>query len=162
MANPKILEKKKLVIDEIAAKLKEAKSVIFFDNTGLSVSETMELRRVLKEIDAELKVYKNTLVKKAFDSLKIEIGDILNGPKVVAFGTDEIAPVKALSEFSKKHPNLELKVGYIDGNVTDKVTLESLAATPNKDTLLTMFAAGLLEHLKNVSICLDLHSKNIN
>ncbi|MDD3187556.1 MAG: 50S ribosomal protein L10 [Bacilli bacterium] len=161
MANPKILEQKQTVIDEIANKVKESTSVVLFNNAGLTVAETIELRRKLREKDSDLKIYKNTLAKRALDSLKIDLGEELNGPKAIVFGSDAVEPVKVLSDFAKAHPALEIRIGYIDGTVTDKETLSKLAATPSRDTLLTMFAAGLLEHVKNVAICLDLHSKNI-
>ena len=44
MANPKILEQKQNIIDEITNNVKESSSFIFLDNNGLTVSETMELR----------------------------------------------------------------------------------------------------------------------
>ena len=53
MANPKILEKKQAVIDEITNNVKESSSFIFLENTGLTVAETMELRRMLKKSDSE-------------------------------------------------------------------------------------------------------------
>ena len=101
------------------------------------------------------------MTKRALDTLNIDLGDELNGPKAVVFSSDVIAPIKVLSSFSKDHPALEIKVGYVDGNVADKEMLDKLAQTPDRNTLLTMFAAGLLEHVKNVAICLDLHSKNL-
>ena len=161
MANPKILERKQNTIDEIKEKFSNATTSVFVDYAGLSVEETTLLRRKLKEVDSEIKIYKNTLAKRALDTLNIDFGDELNGPKAIVFGTDAVAPIKALSDFAKEHPALELKIGYVDGNIADKVELEKLAATPNRDTLLTMVAAGLLEHVKNVAICLDLHSKNL-
>ena len=161
MANPKILEKKQTTIDEIKDKFSNPASSVFFEYAGLTVAETTELRRKLKESDSELKIYKNTLTKRALDTLNIDLGDELNGPKAVVFSSDVIAPIKVLSSFSKDHPALEIKVGYVDGNVADKEMLDKLAQTPDRNTLLTMFAAGLLEHVKNVAICLDLHSKNL-
>ena len=161
MANPKILERKQNTIDEIKEKFSNATSSVFVEYAGLTVAETTQLRRKLKEVDSELKIYKNTLAKRALDTLNVDFGDELNGPKAVVFGSDAIAPIKVLSDFAKEHPALELRIGYVDGSVADKAELEKLAATPNRDTLLTMFAAGLLEHVKNVAICLDLHSKNL-
>lgn len=161
MANPKILERKQTTIDEIKDKFSNSESVVFFEYAGLTVGETTELRRKLKEIDSELKIYKNTLTKRALDTLNIDLGNELNGPKAVVFSSDVVAPIKVLSNFSKEHPALELKVGYIDGSVADKLMLDKLAQTPDRNTLLTMFASGLLEHVKNVAICLDLHAKNL-
>lgn len=161
MANQKIIAKKAEVVEEITNKVKESASTVLFEYQGLTVTETMELRRKLRESGSDYKVYKNTLVKRAMDKLNIDMGDELNGPKAVAFGTDAIAPIKTLGDFAKDHPALVIKIGYVDGNVTDEATLKQLATIPSRDQLLTMFAAGLLEHVKNVAICLDLHSQNL-
>lgn len=161
MANQSIIAKKSEVVEEITNKVKNSASTVLFEYQGLTVTETMELRRKLRESGSDYKVYKNTLVKRAMDSLNIDMGDELNGPKAVAFGTDAIAPIKVLGEFAKEHPALIVKIGYVDGNVTDKATLKQLANIPGREQLLTMFASGLLEHVKNVAICLDLHSQNL-
>lgn len=160
MANAKIIERKAGVVEEIANKVKEASSAVLFEYQGLTVTETNELRRKLRESGSDYKVYKNTLTKRAMDSLKIDLGE-LEGPKAIAFGTDAIAPIKALSDFAKDHPALQIKVGIVDGEVADEAKLKTLASIPSRDTLLTMFAAGLMEHVKNVAICLDLHAKNL-
>ena len=161
MANPKILEKKQNIIDEIINNVKESSSFIFLDNTGLTVSETMELRRKLKESNSQLKVYKNTLVARALKNLNIDIESELNGPKVVAFGKDIIEPIKAVSEFSKTHENLVIKVGIVDGKVTEIDELKKLATIPSREGLLTMFASGLLAIPKDFAICLSLHSEKL-
>lgn len=161
MANQKILEKKQLVIDEIAKNAKESSSFILFEYQGLTVADMTELRRKLRENDSELKIYKNTLTKRALDSLNIDLGDELNGPKAVAFGTDMIAPIKVLNEFAKTHEALQLKIGIVDGEVTDLDTLKKLAAIPSREGLLTMFASGLMAIPRDFAICLDLHSKNL-
>ena len=161
MANPKILEQKQAIIDEIANNVKESSSFIFLENHGLTVEETMELRRALKKSDSELKIYKNTLVARALNTLDIDLNDELNGPKVVAFGKDIIEPIKAVAEFSKKHPNLEMKVGIVDGKITLLDELKKLATIPSREGLLTMFASGLMAIPRYFAICLDLHSKNL-
>lgn len=161
MANVKILERKQKTVDEIASKVKEASSVVLFEYHGLTVSEMMELRRKLKESNSELKIYKNTLAKRALDTLKIDLNDELVGPKAIAFGTDAIAPVKILSDYAKKHPALVVKAGIIDGEITSIDTLKELASIPSKEGLLTMFASGLIEVPRNFAICVDLHRKNL-
>ncbi len=161
MANPKILEQKQVIIDEITNNVKESTAFIFLENHGLSVDETMELRRMLKESDSELKIYKNTLVNRALKTLDIDLEEHLNGPKVVAFGKDMIEPIKAVSTFIKKHPNLEMKIGIVDGKITELDELNKLATIPSREGLLTMFASGLMGIARDFAICLDLHSKNL-
>ena len=79
----------------------------------------------------------------------------------MATSEDAIAPIKVLADFAKDHPALELKGGYVDGKVATLAELNELATIPSRDGLLTMLAAGLMEHVKNVAICLDLHSQNL-
>ena len=115
MANAKILEQKSLVVDEIKGKFENAKSVVVFDPRGLNVAEVTELRRALRESGSDYKVYKNTLVKRAVNSLDIKLDEFLEGPSAISFSSDELAPVKVISEFAKKHTNLELKAGIVEG-----------------------------------------------
>ncbi len=161
MANQKIIEQKKQVVEEIANKMKESASYIFFEYRGLTVPETNELRKKLRESESEFKIYKNTLSKRALESLNIDLSDQLNGPKAIAFGKDAIAPIKTLSEFAKEHNQLEIKVGVIDGEITDIETLNKLATIPSREGLLTMLAGGLMGVVKDLSICLDLYSQDL-
>jgi large subunit ribosomal protein L10 len=161
VANQKIIEAKANVVSEIESKVKDSASIVLFEYRGLTVSETNELRRKLKETDSEYKVYKNTLTKRALDNLKIDLGDELSGHKAIAFGKDAIAPIKVLSDFAKDHKALELKIGYVDGEVADINMLKQLASIPSREGLLTMFASGLMAIPRDFAICLDLHSKNL-
>ena len=159
MANQKIIEKKKDIVNEIANKMKESAPYVFFEYRGLTVGETNELRKKLRENDSEFKVYKNTLSKRALESLNVNIDEHLNGPKAIAFGKDAIAPIKVLSDFAKDHKALELKVGVVDGEIANIDMLNELASIPSREGLLTMLAAGLMGTVKDLSICLDLYTK---
>ena len=159
MANAKIIEQKALVVDEIKGKFEEAKSVVVFNPRGLNVSEVMELRRKLRESGSDYKVYKNTLTKRAANSLNIDLNEYLEGPSAISFSSDELAPVRIISEFAKNHEALELKAGIVEGKVANAKELAKYASIPSRDTLLTMIAAGLKSPLKNIAICLDLYAK---
>ena len=160
MANQKILDQKQEIVNEIADKVKNSSSVVFFEYQGLTVTETNELRRKLKEADSEYKVYKNTLATRALNDLKIDVGT-LEGPKAIAFSSDAVAPIKVLADFAKKHPALELKVGIVDGNITDTEGLKALSTIPSREGLLTMLAGGMIATVKDLAISLDLYSKNL-
>ncbi|MBE6144460.1 MAG: 50S ribosomal protein L10 [Firmicutes bacterium] len=161
MANVNILAKKQGIIDEIAERVTNANSVVFFEYRGLSVSEMTELRRKLRETDSDVKIYKNTLAKRALDTLNYDLTEELNGPKAMAYGSDTIAPIKVLSEFAKGHPALEIKVGIVDGEITQIDTLKQLATLPSREQLLTMLAGGLMGTVRDLSICLDLYSQDL-
>ncbi|MDO4394432.1 MAG: 50S ribosomal protein L10 [Mycoplasmatota bacterium] len=159
MANAKIIEQKATVVSEIKDRFENAKSVVMFDYRGLSVSEVTELRKKLRENGADYKVYKNTLTKRALDELNINMDEYLAGPSAVTFGTDELSIVKILNDFSKEHQALELKAGIIEGKVASLEDLKRYAAIPSRDMLLTMLAAGLMGTVRDLSICLDLYTK---
>lgn len=159
MANAKILEQKQVVIDEIKEKFANAKSIVLFDPRGLKVSEVTELRRNLRESGSDYKVYKNTLAKRAIADSGLELDSYLEGPTAISFSSDELAPVKIISEFAKKHEALELKAGVVEGKVANVEELNSYAAIPSREGLLTMLAGGLIGTVRDLSICLDLYSK---
>lgn len=159
VANAKIIEQKAAVVSEIKDKFANAKSVVLFDARGLKVSEVNELRRTLRESGSDYKVYKNTLAKRAIEGTGLELASYLEGPTAISFSEDELAPVRILSEFAKKHEALELKAGVVEGKVADKESLNSYAQIPSREGLLTMLASGMIGTVKDLSICLDLYSK---
>ena len=159
MANQKILDQKQLVIDEIKERTQAAKTIVLFDYRGITDSEAKELRIKLKESNSDYKVYKNTLMTRAFNDLGIDLSEGLTGPSAFAFGEDQIAPIKVLSEFAKEHPALVLKVGIVDGEKADQAKLEEYAKLPSREQLLTMLAGGMIGLVRDLSICLDLYSQ---
>ena len=158
MANSKIIERKAGIVSEIKEKFENAKSVVLFDYRGLTVSEVTELRKKLREVGSDYKVYKNTMTFRALDELKIDLNDYLTGPNAITFGSDELSIVKILSDFAKEHDKLELKAGIIDGKVAGLEEIKQYASIPSREGLLTMLAGGLMATVRDLSICLDLYS----
>ena len=159
MASEKILGQKQLVIDEIKDRASNATTIVLFDYRGITDSEAKELRRKLKASNADYKVYKNTLMSRAFDDLGIDLKEALTGPSAFAYSDDQIAPIKVLSDFAKDHPALILKVGIVDGEKADQAKLAEYAKLPSRDGLLTMLAGGMIGLVRDLSICLDLYSQ---
>ena len=159
MASERVLKEKQLVIDEIKERTENAKSIVLFDYRGITDSEAKELRRKLKASNADYKVYKNTLMTRAFNDLGIDLTEALSGPSAFAFSDDQIAPIKVLSDFAKDHPALVLKVGIVDGEKADQAKLAEYAKLPSREGLLTMLAGGMIGLVKDLSICLDLYSQ---
>ena len=156
MANANIIEAKAKVVEEITEVAKNNASFILFDYRGLTAEETAELRKKLRENNSEYKVWKNTLAKRALDSLDLDLADCLNGPSAMAYSTDSVAPIKILSDFAKDHPALEIKGGIVDGKVTSLDVIKQLSTLPSREGLLTMLAAGLIGTVKDLSIALNL------
>ena len=119
------------------------------------------LRRDLKNIGSEVKVYKNTLVKRALDDMKIDLSEFLEGPNAIVFGKELLEPIKVLDKFAKDHSNVQIMTGIIKGEVVTLDTIKSYASIPSMEGLLTMFAGGLIEHVKNLSIALNLYADKL-
>ena len=159
MASEAILKQKQAIIDEIKERTQNANSIVLFDYRGITDAEVKELRVKLREAGADYKVYKNTLMSRAFDDLGIDLKEALTGPSAFAYSNDQIAPIKVLSDFAKKHPALILKVGIVDGEKADQAKLAEYATLPSRDGLLTMLAGGMIGLVRDLSICLDLYSQ---
>ena len=161
MASKRILEQKKAVVEEIKNKLDKSKTFLLIDYRGLTVSEITELRRSLREMGSDIKVYKNTLMNLALKDKNIKLDDFMEGPNAYLFSSDIIEPIKVVSKFAKEHPALEIRAGYIDQEVVDVNTIKKYADIPSMEGLLTMFAGGLIEHLRNLSIGLNLYAEKL-
>ena len=159
MASEKILMQKQTVIDEIKERAQNAKTIVLFDYRGITDSEAKELRCKLRESNSDYKVYKNTLMARAFNDLGMDLSEGLTGPSAFAYGEDQVAPIKTLSDFAKEHPALVLKVGIVDGEKADQAKLAEYATLPSREGLLTMLAGGMIGLVRDLSICLDLYAK---
>ena len=159
MASQKILEAKKEIVNAIVDNIKNSESVILFQYQGLTVSDLSELRVKLREANATVKVYKNTLLKRALDELNLSFEGFLEGPNAILFGKDLLEPIKVLADFAKDHDKVEIRVGIISGSVADLATIKEYASIPSREGLLTMLAAGMMEHVRNLSIALNLYAE---
>jgi large subunit ribosomal protein L10 len=113
----------------------------------LTVKELQQLRAKLRESGSELRVYKNTLTEIAMRELALpDLGSLLEGPSGFTFTYgDPVAPAKAIAAFTKDHPALEIKGGFIERSVTDAAGVKALAALPSREELV----AKLLGTMQN-------------
>jgi large subunit ribosomal protein L10 len=156
MENPR--PEKVAVVDEVRAKLEASEAAVLTEYRGLNVSATAELRRALREVGGEYKIYKNTLVRFAARDLGLEIDDLLTGPTAIAFvDGDPVAVAKALRDFAKTNPALVIKGGLLGDKTLDEAAVKALADVEPREVLLARLAgaiaapmtqfAGLLEAL---------------
>ena len=159
MASTKILDHKKEIVIDIVKNIQDSESVILFQYQGLTVADLSDLSKKLRETDATVKVYKNTLLKRALDELNLSFDGFLEGPNAILFGKNLLEPIKVIADFAKEHDKLEIRVGIISGSVADLATINEYATIPSREGLLTMLAAGMMEHVRNLSIALNLYAE---
>jgi len=139
-------------VKEIVEKINASEALVVAQFAGLTVAETQDLRKQLKEKGVELKVYKNRLVKLAMEEAGFgSINEELTGPNAFAFGMEDgISPAKVLAEFAKEHEALKLKAGTYEGKVIDVEELNIIATLPTKEEALTMLAMSMIAPIKYV------------
>ena len=135
----------------IKEKIQDAKSVVFVKFSGLTVAEDTELRREFRKNNVEYKVYKNTLIRKAFESLGItDFNDDLNGPTAVAFGSDETGAAKVIVDAAKKYQDkVVVKSAFVEGARVDVAGVQALAAMPSKEQLIAKMLGSLQAPISN-------------
>lgn len=149
-----IRQEKEQQVAEIAQKLRDSKTTIITDYRGLDVAEVTELRKTLREAGIEYKVLKNTLVRRATAETNLSDADeFLKGPTAIAFGYDDVvAPAKILVDFAKKHNNLEIKAGVLEGRLVTDEEVKALAALPSREGLLSMLLSVLQAPMRNMAL----------
>lgn len=161
MASEKILNEKKIIVSEIIDNIKNSESVILFQYQGLTVAEMSELRNKLNEINSSVKIYKNTLLKRALSELNVNMDEFLEGPNAVLFGETLLEPIKVIAEFAKAHDKLNIRVGIISGDVASLETINEYASIPSREGLLTMLAGGMIQYVRDLSISLNLYAEQL-
>ncbi len=154
--NEKVLTAKKNAVEEIKTGIKDSAGFAVIGYHGLTVAELMELRRKLADKGAHMKVYKNTMVRRALkeDNLA-DLGEVLEGPNAFVFAKDAPAGASVLYKFSRIHEHLVLKGGLVEGQVVDADGLKAVAKLPTKEALLSMFCMVLNEPMAGFARALD-------
>lgn len=129
---------KDAVIAEVQQLLTDTENLFVSDYRGLTVAELAELRSKLRESGARFRVVKNTLGGIAADKAGREtVKDLLNGPTAITFcGDDLVGAAKALADFAKTHPQLEVRGGLLDASLIDHDAVKALASLPPRDVLI--------------------------
>ena len=149
MPSNKVLEEKKLVVENLAQKMKTAQAGVLVKYEGITVAEDTALRAALRKAGVEYTVMKNTLTGRACEM--VGYGDMkqyLSGMTAIAVCQDDpIAPAKIMKEYADKIANFEIKAGFVDGGVIDAAGVEALAATPSKEVLIAKMMGSLMSSL---------------
>lgn len=145
------VELKQPIVAAIAEEIKDAQSVVLVDYRGLTVAQDTELRKQLREAGVVYKVYKNTMMKRAFEGTEFAgLDDCLNGPSAIAISKDDAtAPARIICNFAKTADKLELKGGVVEGNVYDVAGLTELSKIPSREVLLSRLLGSMQSPIAN-------------
>lgn len=147
-------ENKKAVVSEIEEHAKNAKSIVLVDYRGLTVAQATELRDTTRAAGGVYKVYKNRLMKIAFDKLGIEFpaSDYEGTTAVLFHSADEVAPAKIALDGSKKYGKLKLKSGYVSGKYYNTDEITSLASIPSREVLVAQLLGLFTNPMRSLAV----------
>ncbi len=139
------------LVREINTRFKASPNVMVIEYKGLSVKEMQSLRKQLKQVNAELRVIKNSLLRIASKETLIEnISDLFDGPTAVAICAGDPAPVaKVFVDSVRAYPAVQLKGGVVDGKVIGSEDVTRLSKLPSKEILLSQFVGMLSNPIAN-------------
>ena len=150
-------DQKNEVIELLKGKFSQYNNFYVTDTESLTVAQIVKLRRACFNKQVEMKVAKNTLIKKALESLNGErfanVFDSLNGVTALMFSENPKEPALIISSF-RKDGNLEkpvLKAAFIDGDVfAGDESLKTLTVLKSKNDLIGEIIGLLQSPAKNV------------
>ena len=141
-------------VDLLTDKMKNAASFVVVNYRGLNVAEATDLRKQLRDANVEMHVVKNTIIRRSAEAAGIEgLEDVFVGPTAIAFSEEEVvAPAKIMVEFAEEAPALEVKGGYMEGEVVSVETVQAIAKLPSRDGLLSMLLSVLQAPIRNTAL----------
>lgn len=147
-------EEKNQVIEELSATLKEKNVVYLTDTSGLTVEATNNLRRACFEKNIQLRVVKNTLLKKAMERSEKDFSPLfasLKGTTAVMVTEVGNVPAKLIKEFRMKNEKPLLKGAFIDSDCyVGEEYLDTLATLKSREELIGDIIGLLQSPAKNV------------
>ncbi len=132
-------EEKNQIVEELVSVLSSTGSFYIIDIGTLNSEKTSKLRRLCYNRQVQLKVAKNSLIKKALERIEGDYSEMIpamKGSSAVMIAEIPNVPAKLIKEFRKESDRPVLKAASIDGGIyVGDNQLDSLAALKSKNEL---------------------------
>ena len=124
------------LIETLQSAFNASSTIVVAHQVGMTVAESGDLRKKMRDAEAGFKVTKNRIAKLALKDTRYEdFFSLFTGPTAIGTSQDPVAAAKTLVEFAKSNNKLTIVGGSIDGKVLDKSGVEALAKLPSLDEL---------------------------
>lgn len=134
------------IVSDLSEKLSRSPFLLVADYQRMKVDQFGELRNRLAPVGAEVRVVKNSFLRRAMaDSGMPDVADKLTGQTAVVTGEKDVAPVaKILKSFAAEFKIAALKIGVVDKAILSTTDVEALAELPAREILLSQLLGLLL------------------
>ncbi len=145
------------MLEKVNASLEASQGFYVLDYRGLTVKESQELRRQIREANGSMKVYKNNIVKIALEQAELpSLDDVLVGTcSYVFFGDDPVSVAKVLKEFATKTKKTEVLGGIADGAALNAEEAKAYADLPTREQLIGQIAGLISGFARNIAVCIN-------
>jgi len=131
-------EQKTALVAEIAEGLGRASIALVSEYRGITAGEATEVRRKLRAVRGELRVAKNTLIRRAIkDTAFSKLDDQLGGPVglILSFA-DPVELAKTVTGMRELGEKFKVRGGVLDGQPLSAAEIQALAALPPREVVL--------------------------
>ena len=151
------IELKQPIVDEIKAHIEGAQTAVIINYSGVTVEQDTKLRKAMREAGITYKVYKNTLMKRAFVGTAYEaLNESLEGPNAIAISKeDATAPARLVAKFAKEIPNLEMVAGVVEGQFYDAKGMQAISQIPGREELIGRLLGSMQSPIANFARVLN-------
>src|SRR5207245_10295022 len=145
------------IVSDLAEKLNRSPFVLVTDYQRMKVDQFGDLRNRLAPAGAEVRVVKNSFLKRAMsDSGLPDVADKLSGQTAIVMGDKDVAPVaKILKTFAAEFKVAALKIGVVDKSVLATKDIEALAELPPREVLLAQLLGLLMSPMNGLARLLN-------
>ncbi len=145
-------QEKQSSIEELKQRFSNCVIALLTDYKGLKVNEMNQLRRALKGVDAEMKVYKNTLAKLAVRDTGMDVlNDYFQGTvALVTSKVDPVGPAKVIVNFAKEFQKPEIKAAVVSGALMNASQIDSLSKLPSREEMLAKLMGSMNAPAQNL------------
>jgi large subunit ribosomal protein L10 len=124
------------LIETLQSALNESSTIVVAHQVGMTVAESGDLRRKMREAGAGFKVTKNRIAKLALKGTRFEdLDSMFTGPTAVGMSQDPVAAAKVIVDYAKGNKKITIIGGSMDGKILDQAGIEALAKMPSLDEL---------------------------
>ena len=143
------------MLAKVNESLEASQGFYVVDYRGLTVKETQELRRALREAGGTMKVFKNNIVKLALQQKEMPALDetLVGTCSYVFFGDDPVSPAKVLKEFAQKTKKTEVLGGIADGVALTADEAKAYAELPSREQLIAQIAGLISGFARDIAVC---------
>ncbi len=147
------VEQKAPIVAEIKDVVDGAEAVVLVAYSGINVAADTALRKDMREAGVTYKVFKNTMMKRAFEGTPFEkLNDQLEGPNAIAVSkTDATAPARIIAKYAKTAPMLKMIGGVVEGDYYDEKGVTALATVPSREELLGKLLGSIQSPISNLA-----------